>query len=57
MLTQLQKLFLGRIPFTCLMPNTRTAFHAFFALPCLVDMELGGLKVAKPDLPALFALL
>jgi len=46
MLTQLRKLVLHGIPFT-LAPDTRAAFHALFALPCLVDVEVTYPKVTK----------
>jgi len=49
MLTQLRKLVLSGIPFTALVPDTRAAFRALFALPCLVDVEVILLKVAKLD--------
>ena len=49
MLTQLRKLVLGGIPFTRLMPDTRAAFRALFALPCLVDVDVRSLEVAKPE--------
>jgi len=47
MLTQLRRLALIGIPFTSLVPDTRAAFRALFALPCLVDVDVGILKVAK----------
>src|SRR3984957_11338748 len=47
MFTQLRKLVLRGIPFTSLVPDTRAAFRALFALPCLVDVEVRYLKVAK----------
>ena len=47
MLTQLRKLVLSGIPFTRLVPDTRAAFRALFALPCLVDVEVRYLKVAN----------
>jgi len=47
-LTQLRKLVLRGIPFTGLAPDTRAAFRALFALPCLVDVEVEYLGVAKP---------
>src|ERR1700722_8604956 len=47
MLTQLRKLVLIEPPFTSLAPDTRAAFRALFALPCLVDVEVRYLKVAK----------
>ena len=49
MLTQLRKLVLGGIPTTDLIPETRAAFRALFALPCLVDVEVRHLEVAKPE--------
>src|SRR5271170_6690956 len=49
MLTQLRKLVLTGIPFTGLVPDTWAAFRALFALPCLVDVEVRSLKVAKPE--------
>src|SRR3984957_19715341 len=47
MLTQIRKLVLRGIPFTSLAPDTRAAFRSLFALPCLVDVEVRYLKVAK----------
>ena len=47
MLTQLRRLVLIGIPFTSMAPYTRAAFRALFALPCLVDMDVRYLKVAK----------
>src|ERR1700722_1082038 len=49
MLTQLRKLDLVGIPSTGLVPDTRAAFRALFALPCLVDVEVRFLEVAKPE--------
>src|ERR1700722_3053353 len=49
MLTQLRKLVLGGVPFTSLMPDTRAAFRALFALPCLVEVQVICLEVAKPE--------
>jgi len=45
MLTQLRKLVLVGIPLTGLVPDTRAAFRALFALPCLVV----NVRVAKPE--------
>jgi len=47
MLTQLRKLVLFGIPFSGLVPDTMAAFCALFALPCLVDVEVRVLRVAK----------
>ena len=47
MLTQLRKLVLGGFPFTGPVPDTRAAFRALFALPCLVHVEVKIHKVAK----------
>ena len=47
MLTQLRKLVLTGIPFTGLVPDTRAAFRALFALPCLVHVAVERLEVAK----------
>ena len=47
MLTQLRKLVLDGFPLTTLVPDTRAAFRALFALPCLVDVEVRCLKIAK----------
>src|ERR1700722_5447418 len=47
MLTQLRKLVLHGIRFTSFAPDTRAAFRALFALPCLVDVKVRHLKVAK----------
>jgi len=47
MLTQLRKLVLRRIPFTRLALDTRAAFRAVFALPCLVDVEVRYHRVAE----------
>jgi hypothetical protein len=47
MLTQLRKLVLRGIPFASLVPDTRAAFRALFALPCLVDVEISILKATK----------
>jgi len=49
MLTQLRKLVLTGIPFTDLVPDTRAAFRALFALPCLVDVHVRDLRVTKLD--------
>src|ERR1700722_7801974 len=47
MLTQLRKLILCGIPFTSLVPDTRAAFRALFSLPCLVDVDVQYIEVAK----------
>src|ERR1700722_18105375 len=47
MLTQLRKLYLYGIPFTGLVPDTRAAFRALFALPCLVHVDVRFIKVAE----------
>src|ERR1700722_13981962 len=47
MLTQLRKLVLTGIPFTGLVPDTRAAFRALFALPYLVDVHVTILKGVK----------
>src|SRR3984957_3934836 len=47
MLTQLRKLVLTEILFTSMALYTRAAFRALFALPCLVDVKVEQLKVAK----------
>ena len=47
MLTQLRKLVLHGIRFTSFAPDTRAAFRALFALPCLVDVEIKDFRVAK----------
>ena len=47
MLTQLRKLVLYGIPFAGLVPGTRAAFRALFALPCLVHVDVIYIKVAE----------
>ena len=47
MLTQVRKLVLSGISLTGLIPDTRAAFRALFALPCLVDVEVRVLRVAN----------
>jgi len=49
MFTQLRQLVLSGIPFTGSILDTRAAFRALFALPCLVDVEVRYLQVAKPE--------
>ena len=48
-LKQLRKLVLTGIPFSELVPKTRAAFRALFALPRLVDVHVITLRVVKVE--------